>query len=76
MKISKEIDENYIVKFFKDISPRIRENLVSKLFKILNSKQIYKNLESEKTYFIKFKATSDEFLKILSKYYDIELLNS
>ena len=76
LKISKEIDEKYIVKFLKEISPRIRENLVSKLFKILNSKEIHINSEIEKTYFIKIKATSDEFLEILSKYYDFEALNS
>ena len=75
VKISKEIDEKYIIQFFKEISSRIRETLVSKLFKILNSKEIHKNSEIEKTYFIKIKDTSDEFLKILSKYYGFELLN-
>ncbi len=67
VKISKEIDEKYIIQFFKEISSRIRENLVSKLFKILNSKEKHKNSEIKKTYFIKIKDTSDEFLKILSK---------
>jgi len=75
VKISKEIDEKYIIQFFKEISSRIRETLVSKLFKILNSKEIHKNSEIEKTYFIKIKHTLDEFLKILSKYYGFELLN-
>lgn len=75
VKISKEIDEKYSIQFFKEISSRIRETLVSKLFKILNSKEIHKNSEIEKTYFIKIKHTLDEFLKILSKYYGFELLN-
>ncbi|MFX1444131.1 MAG: hypothetical protein ACFFHV_12000 [Promethearchaeota archaeon] len=76
LKICKEIDEKYILKFFKEISPIIRKNFILKLFKILNDKEGHKNYKSDEAYFIKIKASISEFLKILSKYYDIEFLNS
>jgi hypothetical protein len=72
LKVSKVIDEKYIEHFFSHISPRIRDEFISKLSKMMNYKEGNNLPEKKKAYIIKFKATSNEFLEVLSKYYGIE----
>ena len=72
LKISKEIDEKYIDLFFNHIPLRIRDNLVSKLSKIVVYKENYKNNNYKTTHFLKIKTIFEEFLEIVSNYYDIK----
>ena len=76
LKIYKEIDERYIVQFFNLNSVEVREELLLMLSKILKSSGKNKKSETEKQYFTNLKSISLEFLKILSKHYDFDLLNS
>jgi hypothetical protein len=76
VKISKNIDENYLIQFINPGSPRIIEELSPILNKFLRNSQKTKKPKIEKEFLFKYKAMTLEFIKILSKYFDIKLINS
>jgi len=76
VKISKNIDENYLIQFINPRSPRIIEELSPILNKFLRNSQKTKKTKIEKEFLFKYKAMTLKFIKILSKYFDIKLINS
>ena len=76
VKISKNIDENYLIQFINPKSPRIIEVLSPTLNTFLINSQKRKKTKTEKRFLLKYKTTTLEFIKILSKYFDIKVTNS
>ncbi len=76
VKISKNIDEIYLIQFINPKSPGIIEELSPILNKFLTNSQKRKKTKTERKFLLKYKTATLEFIKILSKYFDIKVINS
>ena len=76
LHLSKDIDETYLKQFFNAKTLKILEELLPILHSFLKNTPIKSSSKAEKTYVRKYKASALEFLKILSRNFDIRVVTS